>query len=541
MNDPSPPPVYFLLVDDLQENLLALAGLLRRDGLVILKAQSGVEALELLLRYDVALALVDVQMPGMDGFQLAEMMRGTERTRRVPIIFVTAGGADRQRRFRGYEAGAVDFLHKPIEADILRSKAEVFFELCRQRQEVATQRDELRAANEENSRLLRESEQHAAALREADRLKDEFLAILAHELRNPLGPIRNAIEVVKLAGDSPDVVEGAHQIVSRQVSHMARLIDDLLDVARIARGKVQLRIEPGDLSSIVHQTAEDYRPTLEAAGVDLRVELAEESLPILGDATRLAQVVGNLLHNAAKFTPRGGWVRVTTERGVSAPAATVAIQDSGVGLPEGMQARLFQPFSQAEQGLDREKGGLGLGLALVKGLVELHGGTASATSQGLNLGSTFRVTLPLATFPEEEATAPVHLPSPTDERALRILVIEDNPDAAKSLATLLKYWGHEVEVAFDGASGLAAARGRTPDVVFSDLGLPGEHNGFAVATAVRQDADLKHIYLVALSGYGHSEVRKQSAELGFDLHLVKPVASETLRDVLRTVSSRRSK
>lgn len=388
--------VYFLLVDDLEENLRALEALLRRDGLVLLQARSGAAALELLLKHDVALALVDIQMPGMNGFELAELMRGTERTRRVPIIFLTAGNADRQRRFRGYEAGAVDFLQKPVESDILRSKAEVFFELYRQRQEVAFQRDELKAKTEENAQLLKESRQYAAALREADQRKDDFLAMLAHELRNPLAPVWNAVEILRMIGPTDAVVSNAREIISRQVAHMARLVDDLLDVARIARGKIQLRTEPCDLAIIVRQTAEDYRATISAAGVDLLIDIPDRPLEVIGDPTRLAQVMGNLLHNASKFTPQGGTVLVRAAEDPANRNASVTVRDSGTGLEAEVLARLFEPFSQADQALDRSKGGLGLGLALVRGLVELHHGSVVAESEGLGRGSTFTLRIPLS-------------------------------------------------------------------------------------------------------------------------------------------------
>jgi len=233
-------PVCFLLVDDLEENLLSLEALLRRDGLVLLKARSGDEALEHLLKNDVALALIDVQMPGLNGFELAELMRGNERTRRVPIIFVTAGNADRQRRFRGYEAGAVDFIHKPIEADILRSKAEVFFELYRQRQQIAAQRDELKA--------------HSDALEEADRRKDEFLATLAHELRNPLAPLRHGLDLLCKNPDREDAAS-IREIMDRQLVHLVRLIDDLLDVARVSQGKIELRRERIQAADVIRSAS----------------------------------------------------------------------------------------------------------------------------------------------------------------------------------------------------------------------------------------------------------------------------------------------
>lgn len=528
-------PVYFLLVDDLEENLLALEALLRREELVLLRARSGPEALELLLKYEVALALVDVQMPGMDGFELAELMRGTERTRRVPIIFLTAGSADRQRRFQGYEAGAVDFLHKPIEADILRSKADVFFELYRQRQEVALQRDELKAATEENARLLRESQLHAEALREADRRKDEFLAMLAHELRNPLAPVQNAVEILRLVGPADAAIKNAREIISRQISHMARLIDDLLDVARIARGKIELRTERCDLTAIVRQTAEDYRPSLSAAGVSLNLEFPGRPLLLRGDLTRLAQVIGNLLHNAGKFTPRGGKVHVRTAVDPANDAAVVTVSDTGAGLDATVMARLFEPFSQANQTLDRTRGGLGLGLALAKGLVELHGGSISAKSEGPGTGSTFIVRVPLADNfgATTERKAGSH--STSETAGLRILVVEDNRDTAKSLQLLLSLLGHDAQVAFDAEAGLTAVRSSRPDLVLSDLGLPGEMDGYEFASTIRTDPALANVYLIALSGYGQEEDRRRAQEAGFDQHLVKPVDLASLKNALLVV------
>src|SRR6202046_2883988 len=243
--------VSFLLVDDLEENLLSLEALLRRDNLVLLTARSGDEALELLLQNDVALALIDVHMPGLSGFELAELMRGNERTRRIPIIFVTAGGADTQRRFRGYEAGAVDFIYKPIEADILRSKADVFFELYRQRQQLAEQRDAMEA--------------QAEALRDADRRKDEFLATLAHELRNPLAPLRHGLDILQRSPDT-ETAGDIRNMMDRQLVHLVRLIDDLLDVSRVSQGKIELRKEIIQAADVVQSALETSRPLIDAAG-----------------------------------------------------------------------------------------------------------------------------------------------------------------------------------------------------------------------------------------------------------------------------------
>jgi len=293
-------PVYFLLVDDLDDNLLALEALLRRDGLVLLKARSGSEALELLLVHDVALALVDVHMPEMDGFELAELIRGSEKTRRVPIIFLTAGGPDEQRRFRGYETGAVDFIRKPVENDVLRSKVDVFYELYRQRQEVACQRDELSAATTEIGRLLTESRRQAEELREMDQRKDEFLATLAHELRNPLAPILNAVSVMQVRGMADPILESMREVIERQTRHMARLVDELLDVSRIATGKLSLQLKPMDLMTVVNRAVEVARSTIDLHKHQLEVVLPTRPVLLEGDEVRLTQVFANLLTNAAK-------------------------------------------------------------------------------------------------------------------------------------------------------------------------------------------------------------------------------------------------
>jgi signal transduction histidine kinase len=389
-----------LLVDDLDENLLALEGLLRRDGLTLLRANSGEQALEHLLAHDVALALVDVQMPSMDGFELAELMRGTERTRRVPIIFLTAGSNDWSRRFRGYEMGAVDYLQKPVEPDILKSKADVFFELYRQRQEVARQRDELRCVLEENARLLDESRRYAEALQEADRRKDEFLATLAHELRNPLAPILNAVQILQMLDDpTVDATQNREarelrDMVERQVTHMVRLVDDLLDVSRITRGKVNLHQERLLISQLLQNAVDTSRPLIVSAKHQLTVSLPPDPLYVDGDVVRLTQVFANLLNNAAKYTPEGGQISVSAEQ--TGDHVCIRVRDSGVGIPQEMLGRVFEMFAQVNQHLKRSQGGLGIGLTLVKRLVEVHGGTIRVHSEGEGRGAEFFVHLPLA-------------------------------------------------------------------------------------------------------------------------------------------------
>ncbi|USQ98264.1 hybrid sensor histidine kinase/response regulator [Caulobacter sp. RL271] len=370
-------PINFLLVDDLEENLLALEALLQREGLTCLKARSGEEALELLLAHEVALALLDVQMPGMDGFELAEFMRGSERARHIPIIFVTAGSADLQRRFRGYEAGAVDFIQKPIEPTALRSKANVFFDLHRQRLQIQAQRDELEAA--------------AQALRRADRHKDSFLAVLAHELRNPVAALSGGLHLLN-KDISPERSQDIRVRMDRMLTHLSHLVDDLLDVSRVSQGKISLKRERIELREILRSAIEASQHNLDAAGHRFVFEPPGQAIWLDADHTRLAQVVSNLLNNAAKYTPSGGVVTLSAQ--ARDGVAEIKVTDTGIGIPPEMQSRIFEIFAQVEDHLAKAQGGLGIGLALVKQLVALHGGAISVESAGENMGSTFTVRIP---------------------------------------------------------------------------------------------------------------------------------------------------
>lgn len=372
-------PTYILLVDDLDENLLALEALLKREGVVCLKARSGDEALELLLVNDVALALVDVQMPGMDGFQLAEYMRGNAGARHVPIIFVTAGSADQQRRFRGYEAGAVDFIQKPVESDILRSKANVFIELYRQRQEILSHRDELKA--------------YANALSAADKRKNDFIAMLGHELRNPVMAFRAGLQLLERQKDAQKnaLIRARMEV---QAHHLSRLIEDLLDVARIDQGKISLKRERLTVQSIIESAVDTSRPKIEAGRHDLTVDVPGAPIWVDGDFTRLSQVVSNLLTNAAKYTPSQGRIQVSAE--LVDQRVRIAVVDNGVGVPADMQARVFELFAQSKGPDDRSREGLGIGLALVRQLVEMHEGDIELESAGAGSGSRFTVWVPAA-------------------------------------------------------------------------------------------------------------------------------------------------
>ena len=372
-------PINLLLVDDLDENLLALEALLKQEGVVCLKARSGDEALELLLVHDVALALVDVQMPGMDGFELAEFMRGSASARHVPIIFVTAGTADRQRRFRGYEAGAVDFIQKPVEPDILKSKAKVFIELYRQRLEILSHRDELKA--------------YAKALHAADRRKNEFIAMLGHELRNPVMAFRAGLQLLDRQVDDARKAD-IQARMGVQAQHLSRLIEDLLDVARIDQGKISLKPERVTVQSIIESAVDTSRPKIDAGRHELTIDVPGGPLWLEGDFTRLSQVVSNLLTNAAKYTPAEGLIRLSVD--ADGDRVRIEIADNGVGVPHDMQARIFDLFTQSKGPDDRSRDGLGIGLALVRQLVEMHDGAIKLESAGPGAGSCFTLWLPAA-------------------------------------------------------------------------------------------------------------------------------------------------
>ncbi|WP_242342512.1 hybrid sensor histidine kinase/response regulator [Anaeromyxobacter terrae] len=365
------------------------------------------------------------------------------------------------------------------------------------------------------------------ALRAEDRRKSEFIAMLSHELRNPLAPVRTALAVLDRATPGGPEAIRAREVVRRQTDHLARLVDDLLDVTRVAHGKIQLRRERVDLAALARQTADDHADLLAAQGVALRIEGGGASLHVDGDPTRLAQVIGNLLANAEKFTHGGGSVTVALRQ--EADRALLSISDDGEGIDPALLPRLFAPFVQADAGLDRARGGLGLGLYLVRSLVELHGGSVEVTSGGAGRGAEFTLALPLAA---QDAPAPE---APRDPLALgqprRVLVIEDNADAAEMLRDLLSGAAHEVEIAPDGRAGVALARATRPDLVLCDIGLP-LMDGYEVARALRGDPELATTLLVALSGYALPDDVEKAARAGFDRHLAKPVSLEELGAVL---------
>jgi PAS domain S-box-containing protein len=370
--------------------------------------------------------------------------------------------------------------------------------------------------------------QARAALEEADRRKDEFLATLAHELRNPLAPLRNGLQVLKLARPGDAAADAARAMMERQLRHMVRLIDDLMDVSRISRGKVELRRERIELAKVVHQAVETSRPLLEADGHELDLRVPDEPVYVDADLTRLAQVFANLLNNAAKYTEPGGRVTLSVAR--EGGTAVVAVRDTGVGIPAAMLPRVFDLFTQVDRSLEKRQGGLGIGLSLVKRLVELHGGTVEAHSDGPGHGSEFRVRLPLvlalAEAPTEEGLPPAAAPG-----RRRVLVVDDNRDAALSLAMLLRIMGNETRAAHDGVEALDVAAGFRPDVVILDIGMP-RLNGYETCRRFREQPGGRAVVLVALTGWGAADDRERSREAGFDAHLVKPVDPEALEELL---------
>ncbi|WP_437681765.1 hybrid sensor histidine kinase/response regulator [Sorangium sp. So ce131] len=389
----------------------------------------------------------------------------------------------------------------------------------------------------EQKELEKELRRRMEELAAADRRKDEFLATLAHELRNPLAPLRNGLELLRLGASDPAASERARAMMERQVAHMVRLIDDLLDVSRITRGKLRLRRERVELASVVQSAIEASRPLIDASRHALTVDVPPGPIHLDVDPTRLAQVLSNLLTNAAKYTDPGGRIRLSVER--QGGEVVIAVRDTGIGIAAEHVPGLFQMFSQVSPALERSQGGLGIGLSLVRGLVELHGGRVAARSDGPGKGSEFSVRLPLA-----EERAPAAPPpgeareaSPSPSRC-RVLVVDDNSDAADSLAMLLRVLGYAIEIAYDGRQAAEVAARFRPDVALLDIGLP-KMNGYEVARYLREQPWGKELVLVALTGWGQQEDKQRATEAGFDVHLTKPVDPGAIKALLADLDERR--
>ena len=393
----------------------------------------------------------------------------------------------------------------------------------------------LKLAKEElqklNGDLERRVAERTVELEGALRARDEFLAMLGHELRNPLAPIRNAAQVMRLIGPSDPHLTRARDVIDRQVGQLVRLVDDLLDVSRVTQGKVELHKERIDLDTVLAQAVETSRPLIDGRRHTLTVSLPPGSFYLMADLTRLSQVVANLLNNAAKYMEEGGRIWLEAER--KNGEILIRVRDAGVGIPREMLGRIFEPFTQLHRSLARSEGGLGIGLALVRSLVELHGGTVEAHSEGLGRGSEFVVRLPVVDEEQAPDLAPEEAERAPRGEGRRILVVDDNRDSAETLGTILEIAGHEIWLAHDGEEALAQVERHRPEIVLLDIGLP-KLDGYEVARLLRLDPRHQDLLVVAVTGYGKDEDRDRGRLAGFDHHLIKPVDLEALRTILDT-------
>lgn len=673
-----------LVVDDLPEKHLAYAAVLQELNQNVISVTSGADALKQVLQRDFAVILLDVNMPEMDGFETARLIRSRKRSASTPIIFLTAF-TDDLRTAEGYATGAVDYLPTPVVPEVLRAKVRVFVELFQMRQQVALQAEESArhaAAEEANRRLaflaeagavlgrsldfdatardviclpiprlaelsaliceprgslprtsvtarlaadgshlirdFTDSERlpkdlldamqlalasgerisllrpdHAGTsesiycmafplqtrgrtsavlalsrdpgrpnfnnndivmaaafvsraaialenavlhdeLQAADHQKNSFLSMLAHELRNPLAPMRNAVQLLGLrAPEEPDL-QWIREVIDRQIVQMVRLVDDLLDISRITQGKIRLQLEPIELTTIVGHAVEASKPLIDSRQHQLAVSLPTQSVWINGDLARLAQVLTNLLNNAAKYTDEGGQIWLTVR--CDGETATITVRDTGIGIPEHMIHAIFDLFTQVDRTLDRSQGGLGIGLTLVRQLTEMHGGSVSATSAGPGLGAEFTVKLPVLKDSVPTATVEPSQSLPGGWKT-KILVVDDNVDSADTMARLLHLSGHTVHVAYDGKSGLAAAQTFQPAIILLDIGLPGM-DGYEVARSLRELPTTRDALLIAMTGYGQRKDELRARQAGFDHHLIKPVEFDVFETILAAARER---
>ena len=526
--------VNILLVDDQPSKLLTYETILGELGENLIKVSSASEALQCLLDNEIAVVLVDVCMPDLDGYELAAMIRQHPRFQKTSIIFVSAVLMTDLDRLRGYECGAVDYVPVPVVPAILRAKVSIFAELFRKTRALERLNGELEERVAERTSALEATTQ---ALQEAGHRKDEFLAMLAHELRNPLAPIRTAVQLLRLKELSEPHRKRARDVIERQVEHLVNLIDDLLDVSRITRGMITLQLEPVLIGAIVARAVETARPAIDAHRHVLEIDLPDELISVEGDKTRLVQVIANILHNAAKFMDPGGRIQLSVRR--EGPNVAIKISDIGIGIAPDLIPRIFELFTQVHSKSERAQGGLGIGLALVRRLTEMHGGSVSVHSDGPGRGAAFTVRLPVMASPlvlSSQRKEPGVIPEVEPQR---ILVADDNHDAAEALSLQLQLAGHDVRTAHDGAEAVAIARTFDPDIVLLDLGMP-KMDGYEAARQLRlRSTEGRRLTLIALTGWGQQQDRDRTADAGFDEHLVKPVAEAQLFKALAAAAGKR--
>jgi signal transduction histidine kinase len=559
--DIDPSEVEILLVDDQPSRLLTYEAILLSLGHRLVKANSGVEALQRLMEGRFAVILLDVSMPDMNGFETAQMIHQHPRFESTPIIFVTGVHTSELDRLRGYEVGAVDYVYVPVVPEILRGKVAVLVELHCQRLELRRLNDSLLEANQRLDAANRELEREKAselaelngrlqeanrelqasnaaltveiterrraeqALLEADRRKDDFLAILAHELRNPLAPMSNAIQILQRIGPQNPELRKLREMIDRQVRHMKRLVDDLLDVSRITQGKITLQSEPLELGALVQRAVESNMSVVDAHGHHIEVSVPAEPVQVRGDPVRLAQVVSNLVNNAAKFTPNGGRIEVSLT--VADRRARISVRDNGIGIEAQYLPHVFELFGQVRNPRPHSHDGLGIGLALVQRLVEMHRGRVEARSGKAGAGSEFVVELPLLAG-EPAAAEPAATPAGNRELSgRRILVVDDFEDCRESLARVLEFAGAEARTAPDGQAALEVAASFEPDVVIMDIRMP-VMDGYEAARRLRAGPRGGELVLIALTGWGQPEHVEKSRLAGFNAHATKPLEIDDL-------------
>ncbi|MDB4970462.1 MAG: two-component hybrid sensor and regulator [Myxococcales bacterium] len=525
------PAARILVVDDIAANRLAVAAVLEPLGQQIVEARSGEEALKATLQHDFAVVLMDVQMPDMDGFTTVQLLRQRERTRYTPVIFVTAFG-DISVSARGFELGAFDFITKPFNADILRGRISALVTMWQRGQMLEVQAEALRAqaVAAEREHVARESAEAAS------RMKDEFLAIVSHELRTPLNAILGWAELLAAGTLPADRVQHGLETIARNSRMQARLVEDLLDVSRIVAGKLKIAHAPADMASIARRAAETVAPSANAKNVTLEVVIEGGNHDVIGDAARLQQVAWNLLSNAVKFSSNGAQVTMTLSR--ERDDQLLRVVDRGVGIEPSFLPFVFDRFRQAEHAGTRQHGGLGLGLAIAQRIVEMHGGTIAAYSEGTGHGASFTVRLPSRSddgvpraVPGRERTGPatgqfaaVALPTPRLD-GLRILFVDDEPDARELVSMVLCDAGAEVRAAASAAEALALLDKERFDILVSDIGMPGE-DGYSL---MRKVAALPSPPpAIALSAFTSAQDRERALASGFTTHLPKPLDAPAL-------------
>jgi signal transduction histidine kinase len=535
-NRPSPK-ARILIVDDIDANRLALQAVLDPLGQEIIEARSGEEALKATLQFDFAVILMDVQMPGMDGFATVQLLRQRERTYYTPVIFITAFG-DISGAARGYALGAFDFITKPFDSDVMRARVGALVTLWQRGQQLDAQAAELRmqAVAAERDRLARD------AAEAANRMKDEFLAVVSHELRTPLNAILGWAELLGSGGLPPERIQHGIDTIARNARMQARLIEDLLDVSRIIAGKLAISHAPTDLAGIVRRAAETVAPQANGKRVGLEVVIDPGDHEVVGDAARLQQVVWNLLSNAVKFSAEGTHVEVRLGRTANDQILTVV--DHGIGIDASFLPFVFDRFRQAEQPNNRQSGGLGLGLAIAQRIVQLHEGEIRASSEGVGKGATFTVRLPSRV----REVRPVNVPAPVGfEKSgagpptgqwrpalalptprldgLKVLFVDDEPDARELVTMVLSDAGAAVQAAASVDEALALMGRERFDVLVSDIGMPGE-DGYSLMRKVA--AGKQPLPGIALSAFTSAQDRERALSAGFTTHLAKPLDAPAL-------------